>query len=336
MAALAPRMRVAAEAALARWSEAQCERDVAAETSAITFDVVLDTILSGGEDFNRATLRARIEAFLAEQGRMKATYFFAPDAFHADRVNPDTAEGVQLREEIARMVRRRRTAPARGDLVDLLMAAADPESGRPMDDETLRDNLLGFIVAGFGTRAVALAWSLYLVSEHAPTAERLRAEVDAVTGGGPVEADHVERLVFTRAVISEAMRLYPPAHTLTRVAGRTLEVAGVTIRKGARVLIPIYALHRHRLYWRDPDVFDPGRFGASAPSIDRHVYMPFGAGARICLGAAFATTELVVVLATLVRGARFAMREGHEVAPVTGLTLQPRGGLPMRVTSRCR
>lgn len=331
MAALAPRMRGAAEAALARW-EAKSDWDIAAETAAITFDVVLDTILSGGEDFDRATLRARIEAFLAEQGRMKATYFFASDAFHAGRVNTESAEGLRLRAEIDRMVLRRRAAAPRGDLVDLLMAAEDPESGRPMDDKTLRDNLLGFIVAGFGTSAVALAWALYLVSEHAPTAARLRSEVDAATGGGPVEASHVEQLVFTRAVVSEAMRLYPPAHTLTRVAGRAIEVGGTTIAKGARVIVPIYALHRHTAHWRDPDIFDPDRFMPGAPPVDRHVYMPFGAGPRICLGAAFAMTELVVVLATLVRGARFAMRPAHEVAPVAGLALQPRGGLPMRVS----
>lgn len=330
MAALAPRMRGAAEAALARW-RAKGDWDIAAETAAITFDVVLDTILSGGEDFDRRTLRARIEAFLAEQGRMRASYFVAPDAFHAGRVNPDTPEGARLREEVSRMVRRRRAAPPRGDLVDLLMAAADPEGGRPMDDETLRDNLLGFIVAGFGTSAVALGWALYLLSEHAPTAARLRAEVAAVTGGGPVDGAHVERLVFTRAVVSEAMRLYPPAHTLTRVAARTVEIAGVTIRKGARVIVPIYALHRHTKHWRDPDVFDPNRFMPGAPPADRHAYMPFGAGPRICLGAAFAMTELVVVLATLARDTGFAMEAGHEVAPVAGLALQPRGGLPMRV-----
>ena len=335
MAALAPRMRVAAEAALARWG-ARGDWDIASETGAITFDVVLDTILSGGEDFDRETLRARIDAFLADQGRMRASYFFAPDAFHQGRTEPETPEGTRLREEIGRMVLRRRAAPPRGDLVDLLMAAEDPETGQPMDDATLRDNLLGFIVAGFGTSAVALGWSLYLLSEDAASAARLRAEVDEVTSGAAVEGHHVEKLQFTKAVVSEAMRLYPPAHTLTRVAGRTIEVAGVTIREGARVLVPVYALHRHTAYWRDPDLFDPDRFMPGAPPIDRHVYMPFGAGPRICLGAAFAMTELVVVLATLARGARFAMQPGHAVAPVAGLALQPRGGLPMRVAVEAR
>lgn len=211
------------------------------------------------------------------------------------------------------------------------MNAEDPETGRVMDDATLRDNLLGFIVAGHETSAVTLAWALYLVSQHAPTAARLRREIEEVTAGAPIDRDHVERLVFTRQVIQETMRLYPAAHTLTRVSMRETQVAEVKIRAGSRVLIPVYALHRHRLWWRDPDLFDPDRFGPHEPQPDRHVYLPFGAGPRICLGAAFAMTELVVTLATLVRAADFALVSGHCVWPAAELALRPENGLPMLV-----
>jgi len=335
MTALTPRMRAAAEAALARWAaEPRAIFDIAEEMAQITFDIILDTILSGGEDLDRATARARVTAFLEQLAPMRLSYFLAPDSYHRGRDAAPSAEAKRLREDVDRMIRRRRRAPPRADLVDLLMSAADPETGRAMDDVTLRDNLLGFIVAGFATSAFGLAWSLYLVSSHAPTEARLRTEVDDVTGGGPVEPEHVDKLVFARQVVQESLRLYPPAHSTTRVAARTMKIEGVTIRRGSRVVLPIYALHRHRLWWRDPDLFDPDRFAPGESPPDRHIYMPFGAGPRTCLGAAFAMTELVVTLATLVRGVSFNLMPGHQVWPIAELALRPKGGLPMRVNVR--
>jgi cytochrome P450 len=162
----------------------------------------------------------------------------------------------------------------------------------------------------------------------------MRAEIAAVAGDEPITAEHVAGLVFTRAVLQETMRLYPVGYTLTRVARRATTLGGIAIRAGARVLIPVYALHRHKAYWLHPDAFDPERFMPGAEPPDRYVYMPFGAGPRICAGAAFAMTEAVTVLATLVRGADLRLDPDHEVYPVAGLSLQPRGGLPMDVTAR--
>ena len=333
VASLAPRMRGVAEAALDRWSRAgeSAVHDIAQETAQITFDIILDAMLSGGEDLDRTTARGRIEALVDQLRPIWASYYFAPDKFHRGRQNAETAETRALKEDVQRMIQRRRHAPSRGDLVDLLMSAADPETGRAMDDETLRDNLLGFIVAGHETSAVALAWALYLVSEDGRSLDRVRAEVAEVTGGQPIEAEHVLRLGFTRQVVQEAMRLYPPAHSLIRVCTKKTKVGEYTIRPGGRIVIPVYALHRHRLWWRDPDVFDPDRFAPSEPQPDRHLYMPFGAGPRICIGAAFAMTELVVLLATLVRHANFSLMPGHPVWPLAGLALTPRDGLPMHV-----
>lgn len=335
MRTLVPAMRRPAEAALERWRGAGPDAafDIAEECARMTFDVILDTMLSGGEDFDRSTMRGRIGAFVSQLSRMRPSYFLAPDSHHEARVTPATPEAALLRADVERMIARRRHAPPQGDLIDLLMAAQDPDTGAAIDDATLRDNLLGFIVAGHETSAVALAWSIYLVSSHEPTLARVRAEIAEVAGAAPVVAEQVDRLVFTRQVLSEALRLYPPAHILTRVCTRTIRVGGVEIKKGARIIVPVYALHRHRLWWTNPDAFDPDRFGPGKPTPDRHVYMPFGAGPRICLGASFAMTELVTLLATLVREASFTVEPGHRVWPSAGLALKPEGGLPMRVTT---
>jgi cytochrome P450 len=336
MSALAPLMSRAAETALDRWRAAGpgARFDVAEETGHITFDILLDAVLSGGEDFDRAKVRERVTRFMDQLAKYRLSYFLAADSHHEGRVTPAAPAAADLRRDVEAMIRRRRTAPPRGDLVDLMLAAQDPETGQAMDDAVLRDNLLGFIVAGHETSAIALAWSLYLVAAHAPAAQRLRAEVAAVAGDAPIGPEYVEGLVFTRQVISEAMRLYPPAFMTTRVCTKTTEVAGIPINAGTRVIVPVYALHRHRGRWRDPDVFDPDRFAPGQPAPDRHLYMPFGAGPRVCLGAAFAMTELAVSLATLVRGANFALDPGHRVWPSGQLALRPEGGLPMDVTVR--
>jgi len=333
MDALAPLMSGAAQGALDRWSRGG-RVDFSQEAARMTFDVILDSVLSGGEDFDRASARSRIEGFLSRNLSPRLSLYMAPDRWHEGRSLPAAPGAESLRRDVDAMIRRRRSAPPRGDLVDLLLQARDPETGRTMDDATLRDNLLGFIVAGHQTSSVALTWSIFLASQHAPTASRLRNEVAEVAGDAPIGPDHVGKLVFTRQVVSEALRLYPPAFQLYRVCVRETVVGSHRFRPGDKVLIPIYALHRHRRWWRDPDVFDPDRFAPDQPAPDRHLYMPFGAGARVCLGAAFAMTELVVMLATLMRGATFTVDPSHRVWPGTAMEMLPRGGLPMTVELR--
>ncbi|MBL8773276.1 MAG: cytochrome P450 [Phenylobacterium sp.] len=334
MHALAPVMVRAGEAALERWTR-QGRIDLAQECGRITLDVLLDAVLSGGEDFDREELRGLAERFVAQVLKTRLSYFFAPDAFHEGRMSPEAPEGARLRAGVDAMIRRRRAEPPRGDLVDLLLGARDPETGREMGDDILRDNLLGFIVAGHETTATALCWPVWLASIHEPTRRRLRAEVEAVAGDGAIRPEHVERLVFARQVVSESLRLYPVNHLLTRVCVETTEVGGMRVKAGERILAPVYALHRHRLWWREPDRFDPDRFAPDAEPPDRHVYMPFGAGPRICLGAAFAMTELTVLLATFVRGADFTPDPGHRVWPVAeNSVVRPEGGLPMTVVRR--
>jgi cytochrome P450 len=239
-----------------------------------------------------------------------------------------------LRGAVHAMLGERRAAETRpDDLMHRLMSARDPESGRSMDERQLVDNLLTFYLAGHETTARALAWTLYLLARSPEWSARLAAEIARVTGGGPVAAGHIERLVEVQQVLKESMRLYPPVPLMGRQAVVPTALGGHALARGATVMMPIYAIHRHVKRWRAPDRFDPARFAPeNEAKLERYQYMPFGAGPRICIGMAFAMLEATAMLATLLQHARFAPVEGHEPYPVARVTLVPRGGMPLRVS----
>ena len=333
MAKLAPFFAGAAERAVQRWTAAPGlpAVDMLREMIRLTFEVILETSFSGGADFDRAEMASAVERLVARISRIRPSALLFPDRYHERRPSVRTPERHALLEMIRRMVARRRSAPPAGDLVDLLMTARDPETGEAFDDALLADNLLGFILAAHETTALTLTWALFLVASHTPTLDRLRREVETVTGGVPVGPEHLPRLHFARQVVSETLRLYPPAFLLTRVAGRETTIAGHRVRAGQRVNLPVYAIHRRAEIFPDPHAFDPDRFDSDRPQPDRYSYLPFGAGPRICLGASFAMAEAVTVLATLIRAVDLQPVAPERVWPVAQLSLRPRGGMPMMV-----
>ena len=338
VAAMTPVMSAAAEAALARWRDMGdgARLDIATEMTSITFQVILDTMLSGGEGIDAPAAARRITDYLETLGGINLADLLQWPTWTRIALAPRGHRAmVWLKAMVDRMVARRRNQPPRGDLVDLLMQAEDPESGRRMDDELLRDNLLTFIGAGHETTALALTWALYLLSVDPATAERVRAEVAAVAGDAAITHDHVERLVFTRQVIHESMRLYPSLPLMSRICAEDTVAGGHPVKKGTFVFLPIYALHRHRRLWRDPDVFDPDRFSPQE-SAGRHrfAYLPFGGGPRVCIGQTLAMIEAVAILATLIRGARLEHDPGHKIRPVMRVSMRPQGGMPMTLRLR--
>jgi len=331
-------MVAAAEAALTRWREMGdgARLDIATEMTAITFQVILDTMLSGGEGIDVPVAAARITDYLETLGKVSVPDLLQWPTWTRIALAPRGYRAiVYLKAMVDRMVARRRREAGRGDLVDLLMQAQDPESGRRMDDGLLRDNLLTFIGAGHETTALSLTWSLYLLGLDPGTAARVRAEVSEIAGEAAITHEVAERLVFTRQVVQEAMRLYPPLPLVTRMCGEDTEAGGVAIKAGTFVFIPIYALHRHRRLWRDPDAFDPDRF-APEESAGRHrfAYLPFGGGPRVCIGQTFAMIEAVAILATLVRGAELTPDPGHRIRPLVRVSMRPQGGMPMTLRLR--
>jgi cytochrome P450 len=233
---------------------------------------------------------------------------------------------------------RRRLIAAGGsvprDLLTLLLEAQDPETGRGMPEQDLRANIVTFIGAGHETTANALTWTLYLLSQSPHWRARVEAESDARLQAGPIDT-LAERMPVTKAVLEEALRLYPPAGILTRTAINADEIGGQHIRAGTLVTVSPFLLHRHRTLWERPDEFDPNRFlGVNRDRIDRFAYIPFGAGSRVCIGMGFALQEAIIVLAHLTRAFRFDLAEGHVVHPVQRITLRPQGGMPMIVRRR--
>ena len=210
-------------------------------------------------------------------------------------------------------------APPR-DLFDLMGAARDPESGEAFTDEQLGDQVATMILAGHETTATTLFWSLYLLALDPATQEKLAAEVKGAAVDGELAID---RLKFTRAVVDETMRLYPPAFLIARAAATADTIAGLPVRKNDLVLIAPWLLHRHEKLWNEPNAFIPSRFMPGAPPPDRFAYLPFGVGARVCIGAHFALVESTLALAKMIGAFRVELLDKEPVMPVGVVTTQP-------------
>ncbi len=311
--------------------------DAAAAMTRTTFDIIVDALLGGTANLDAESYsRALSQSFNTIPWQIIYVLFSLPDWLpYPGRRRAYRARDF-LRQDLLRIVAGRRAAPStHADLLNSLLAARDPETGRSMSDQEAVNNLLTFIIAGHETTAVALSWTLWLLAKDQESQQRVFEEVVAVAADAPIAAPHIEQLSFCRQVIQEAMRLYPPAPGIGREAKTAFELGGRPIKAGTRIHIPVFALHRNVRLWERPNAFDPDRFAAEpVKARSRYAYLPFGGGPRICIGAGFAMLEAAAILATLVRALRFAPVAGHKPKPVARVTLRPAGGMPLLVTDR--
>ncbi len=231
---------------------------------------------------------------------------------------------------------RRASGRDHGDLLSMLMAAADTEGdGTGMTDEQLRDECLTIFLAGHETTANALTWTWYLLSEHPEIEARLHEEVDRVLGDRRATHDDLPQLPFTRMVLAESMRLYPPAYGLGRRALVPYDVGGYRLPARTVVLASQYYVHRDPRWWSEPERFNPDRWreGSGEPR-HKHAYFPFGAGTRVCVGEQFAWMEGILVIAELARRWRFRHDPTHHVGLAPVITLRPSHGMRMRFERR--
>jgi cytochrome P450 len=237
---------------------------------------------------------------------------------------------------------RRRSNREEKDLLGMLMAVKDEEaaegaSNAGMTDRQLRDEIMTLVLAGHETTANALTFTWYLLSKHPDVARRVKREVDLVLGGRTPTLADLSKLVYTRQVIDESMRLYPPAWAFERQAIADDEVNGYAVPKGTLIGMCMFTLHRNPKYWANPEGFDPDRFAPDAAEKNerpRWAYLPFGGGPRMCIGSAFATMEAVLVLAMFAGRYRLDLPAGTNIDLVPAVTLRPRGGLPMTLLAQ--
>ncbi|ESR25697.1 cytochrome P450 [Lutibaculum baratangense] len=245
----------------------------------------------------------------------------------------------EIRDVLNGPLERRLTAVRAGepvssrDILSTLMTAVDPVTGTCFEGDELLDEIAVLFLAGHETSAAALGWALYCIANRPDIQQAMREEVRTVLGDGEPRFGDMKRLELTRNVFREALRLYPPVAYFSRDTTRDEQLAGVEIAAGSPLTVPVWLMHRHTEFWRDPNGFDPHRFASEETrEAQRLTYMPFSMGARVCVGAAFAMQEATLVLAELVRAFEIRPVVGHVPQPVSRLTVRSENGIRLHLT----
>lgn len=341
-ASLAAKMDEVAVARVGGWLDDRSAAviDIDREMTALTFEIISATMFSdmlGGEaaQFERA-----LTGFLDTAARIDPL-----EVLDAPKWIPRIGQvfgGRMARffeTRVADLVAERRRGLQAGDaapddLLTALLRAQDEDGGGKLSEREVAANILTFILAGHETTARTLGWTLHLLSRDPKVQAEVQAEADTFDLSAP---DWEKSLPWTRAVIDEAMRLFPPAPSLTRRSRAPDVICGQEIPAGTTVLITPYVVHRHKLLWEDPDSFRPERFlPGNREKIDRYAYLPFSQGPRICIGAAFAIQEAMIALAEIMKRYRVDPPGEAEPMPSHRVTLRARHGIRLRVSRRDR
>lgn len=220
------------------------------------------------------------------------------------------------------------------DLISMLLEVRDEETGETMSEAQVRDEAITLLLAGHETTANALSWGFYLLSKHPEICEKVREEANRVLGDKSPTLEDVQKLTYTRKVLDEVLRLYPPAWVIERTAMGPDQIGGYDVETGTNISICIFNIHRNPDFWENPDKFDPDRFDEER-SADRpkYAYLPFGGGPRICIGNIFALTEATLILAMLVKNYKFETVSDHPVVMEPLVTLRPKYGILLNIVS---
>lgn len=333
-----------ADQLVGRWARLRDGRriDVSSEMARVTLRVLGRTIFSEAMNGPEDKFARVVSQYLEAVGKVDPLDILDMPSWVPRLAGAQTKPLLRFfDEEVSAMLAKRRALLAREgadaprDLLTLLLEARDPETGEGLSDADVKANLVTFLIAGHETTSNALTWALFLLSEHPEARAAVEREVDELMPDGRVDPTRVDRFVHTRAALDEAMRLYPPAASISREALGPDTLGGVRIKARTMVVVSPYVLHRHKLLWDAPDHFVADRFlPENRGSIDRFAYLPFGAGPRICIAASFAIQEAVIILTTVMRHFRVALAPGHEVMPVQRVALRSRGGMPMLLRRR--
>jgi cytochrome P450 len=308
------------------------EIDIAVEMRALTLKIICRTMFSSDAEELAAHAGEALEFTqgLLEFGLLDVLPLLGPwrlkrkeDAIRAQFASMDAA--------IYRLIGERENSrdEAPKDFLTRLVAAKDPDDGAGLNATEVRDEVITIFMAGHETTAVTMTWVWYLLSQHPAEEAKLHEELDAVLGGRIPTAEDLPHLPYTRMVIEEAMRVFPPAPGISmREAREADELCGFKVTPGLQIMIAPWILHRHRKLWDDPERFDPTRFTPElSEKRPRFAYLPFGGGPRVCIGATLAMTEATLILAVLAQRFRLALKQPQEITLQARITLRPKNGL---------
>ncbi|MFE3651419.1 cytochrome P450 [Streptomyces sp. NPDC059152] len=311
-------------------------RDLVPEIHRLTLDILLRTLFADPWD---PALNAAVEDWLSVKYH-SMRLALSPLHAWAERLpllpgwRPPDAGPLQRLVDVQRRIigTYRADGRDRGDLLSMLLLAGGPEGG--LTDAEVTDELITLFLAGTGTVSASLAWALHEISRRPAVQRRIHDELDTVLDGRPPRFEDLPSLVYTRQVLTEVLRLYPPSWLLMRRAVRPVTLGGVRLAPGDEVFFSPYALHRDPQLYEDPGRFAPDRWPADAAAkAPRHTFLPFGAGSRLCVGEDYAWTELTLAVAAFTAHRRLEPAGSTPVRPLVGTVLRP-DRLPLTARAR--
>jgi cytochrome P450 len=319
-----------AEERMTRW-KAGDTLDVHVEMMAVTQAIVAKTLFDARVDDDSGSVGAALHVLLKDFfDRLRSIVRFPP--WVPTPANRKVRQAIRDLDAIVYRIieTRRASGEDRGDVLSMLLHAQDADDGSRMSDTQVRDEVMTMFLAGHETTAVALSWTWYLLARNPRVEAALTDELLTVLGDRPPTVADLPRLRYTEMVITESMRLYPPAYALSRQAIRPIEIAGVPIPAGNSVVMPTWVVQRDPRWFEEPEEFRPERWADDlAKRLPRFAYTPFGGGPRQCIGNTFALMEATLLLAVIAQRFRLELAPGQSIRPVPYVTLRPEPGVRM-------
>jgi cytochrome P450 len=319
---------------LQKWEDDQT-RDVHQDMMELTMEIVAKTLFNADVSKESKDVGHAMEVVMMEFQSRFGRPFFLPEAI-------PTPGNVRFKKAIRKfddmiygIIRSRRTShDETGDLLSLLLNARD-EDGSGMTDTQLRDEIITLFLAGHETTAIALSWTLYLLSQHPEATSKVFEEIDGVLKNRDASVGDLPKLKYTEMVILESMRLYPPAYGFGREAISECEIGGYHVPAGTTIFLSQWVTHRDPRFFENPLEFNPERWSNDlAKRIPKYAYFPFSGGPRQCIGNSFAMMEAVLLMVTILRAFRLDLVPNHPVVPQPSITLRPKYGMKMMLKKR--
>jgi cytochrome P450 len=335
LASMLPQMVTAGNNLLQRWRQLGdgTEVDLGDEMIKVTLEVITQTMFSTSVLDKIADIAPALDTGLKYAASTVSNPLTLP-LFVPTPANRAFKQATGILDDIiyGMIDQRRNQSDAPHDLLTMLLNARDSETGKPMTDKQIRDEVITIFTAGHETTANLLTWTLYLLARHPAVLAKLRAELNGQLHGNIPDAEALQQLTYTRAVLSESMRIRPPVGILMRKVNQDTRIDGYALKGGSLAVFSIYNVHHHPDYWPQPDSFDPERFLTAENR--RFAYMPFGTGERICMGNHFALLESQLLLSMIVQNFDVQLVDKGEAEIEMAVTLRPKGGLPVRICRR--